>query len=128
MKYTTQTQRKAATEICKTYLPSVYAYDDIVDIRKQKVNFEVFSCRIIGDRCVIIIANYIRECKDYLKYCVGGIQWIQANSLDWQDPFNSMNCYAGLAYTGKGTMRLVLYQLTKEMSENEFLCIKELYK
>ncbi len=119
--------RKQATQACAAHLQEMLGFNDIVDVRKQKVNFQIFSCRIIGDSCVILIANTVTEAKDYINKSMGAVSWTQADTNDWPAPYTKLSCYAGINY-GQTTNKLVLYRVPDNMPYGPHQTFKEFIK
>lgn len=124
-----ESKRQAATQLCAQYVTSILAFDDIVDVRKQKVNFQIFSCRIIGDSCVLVVANSAEECKNYIKYCVGGVDWVQADTREWEELITRGSyCWAGTMFSRAGKANIVLYKVNDKLVYTNGQTIKEYVK
>ena len=94
----TKLSRAAATKLCSNTLTGITGANDIVDVRKQKINFQLYCCRIVNDSCVMVIANNISECKQYLKDHIGGVTYTMADTNNWAAPYTRMQCWAGTAF------------------------------
>ena len=102
--------REVATQLCAANIAAMLKYNDVIDIRNTKRAFKLFSCRILDDSCIIIVANSITEAKDYASKCMGNLQWTLANSSTWQEPFKSIKCYAAVA-DNLSSSKFVLYEI-----------------
>lgn len=127
-KKVTARMRQEATQLCAQYIALILDFNNIIDIRKRKANFQIFSCRIIGDSCILIIANNAEECKNYIKCCIGGTDWVQADTNEWQEPYTKTTCWAGISYSRTGKLNIALYRLNETMQHTTGQTIKEYVK
>lgn len=119
--------RKQATQLCETYLSSMLAANDIIDIRQRRVNYQIYSCRLIDDSCVLLVANNLEEVKQHVKKVVGGVEWVQADTNTWSAPYNKMTCYSGI-YWNSTLGRIVLYKLDDNTPFMNGITVKEYVK
>lgn len=104
--------RQGATTLAMQYIDSALEFDDIVDTRKQKVNKQLYSCRLIGDSNILLIANNMTDVKNYInKQLKTSVSWTQADTTG-AGRFNNLPCYAGTAFIPHFNY-LVLYKLDK---------------
>lgn len=118
---------KIATKLCRENLGSIFGFNDVIDIRTRKVNFQIYSCRLIGDSCVIIIANNFDECRKYITTHVGATEYAMADSNDFPEPYNRMSCWAGYIY-GEHCMYTVIYRFDNNKPYGNVQNIKEYIK
>ena len=116
--------RAAATRRCFENLTGLAAANDVIDVRKQKINFQLYVCRIIDDSCIFVIANNVEECKNYLKKAIGGIEYTMADSTTWPAPYTNMQCWAGIAIT-KTKIYLTVHKITDDIPFMNDISLKD---
>lgn len=119
--------RLQATQLCETYLSSMLAANDVIDIRQRKINYQIYSCRIIDDSCILIVANNLEEVKQHIKNSVGGVEWQQADTSNWPAPHTRMTVLSGF-YRNKVIGRIVLYKVPDNALLANSITVKEYVK
>ena len=63
-------------QIALQHICNIYSYNDIVDLRNGKSDrYVIYSCQVINDSNVIIIAHTFADVKAYVEHCCPGITW-----------------------------------------------------
>ena len=98
-------------QIALQHICNIYSYNDIVDLRNGKSDrYVIYSCQVINDSNVIIIAHTFADVKAYVEHCCPGITWsnkvVFAND-ELPPTRRGISCYVGMT----GNQRLLLTKI-----------------
>lgn len=87
---------------------AVFGFNDILDIRKEKRAKNLYSCRLMNDSCVILIANSLHECMSILELNLHSeITWHKVSDVAKRLNINFKYKQAYVGTSSKGTLYLV---------------------